>query len=90
MTVNRVAPGGVASAAGVKEGFVLLQLGGHDLLGGEASFKSAQRAIAPQLGPIEWLFSHPDAEQLEALDANGDGIGAIREQFLSDLLLSFD
>jgi hypothetical protein len=32
MTVNRISPGGVAEAAGVKEGFVLMRLGGHDLL----------------------------------------------------------
>jgi hypothetical protein len=77
MTVNRVAPGGVAEAAGVQEGFVLLKLGVHDLFEGEASFKAAQQAIAPHMpGPIAWLFSHPDEAQLEALDADGDGVRA--------------
>ena len=47
MTVNRVAPGGVAEAAGIKDGYVLLKLGGHDLLQGAKSLKAAQEAIQP-------------------------------------------
>ena len=49
MTVNRITPGGVAEAAGVKEGFVLMRLGGHDLLKGQRSLKAAQEAIGPYL-----------------------------------------
>lgn len=45
MTVNRIVPGGVAEAAGIKEGFVLMKLGGHDLLQGAKSLKAAQEAI---------------------------------------------
>ena len=47
MTVNRIAPGGVAEAAGIKEGFVLMKLGGHDLLQGAKSLQAAQQAIQP-------------------------------------------
>jgi predicted metalloprotease with PDZ domain len=47
MTVNRIAPGGVAEGAGIKEGFVLMKLGGHDLLQGAKSLAAAQEAIQP-------------------------------------------
>ena len=47
MTVNKVAAGGAAEAAGIKEGFVLMKLGGHDLLQGQRSFVAAQEAIQP-------------------------------------------
>ena len=47
MTVNRIAPGGVAEAAGIKEGFILMKLGGHDLLQGAKSLQAAQQEIQP-------------------------------------------
>ena len=36
---------------------MLLRLGGHELLGGEASFKAAQQAIAPQVRACSLLLA---------------------------------
>ncbi len=65
MTVNRIAPGGVAEAAGVMEGFILVKLGGHDLLQGAKSLQAAQQEIQPCVECLHeppWQMHGPDSD----------------------------